>query len=153
MELSKVCRFVSNLVEKNRLVPENIPHAIAAGIIYYVGVRCGLKISKRAVSEISGISEVTVNKCYKKLDECDAKLIPTAVLLRYGGVTRPPPAPPCPSGAQIGNVDWDVDWECRLGMWIGNWECRLGCRLGMQIGNWECGLEMWIGNVDWKCEE
>ena len=94
MELSKVCRFVSNLVEKNRLVPENIPHAIAAGIIYYVGVRCGLKISKRAVSEISGISEVTVNKCYKKLDECDAKLIPSAVLRRYGGAPQSAPQPP-----------------------------------------------------------
>jgi len=48
-------------------ISENTPPAIAAGIIYFVSHICKLNISKKSISEVCKISEVTINKCYKKL--------------------------------------------------------------------------------------
>ena len=48
-------------------MPENTPHSVAAGIIYFITQSCNLNISKHDVNLISEISEVTINKCYKKL--------------------------------------------------------------------------------------
>ena len=58
---------ISLLVEKNEIIPENTPHSIAAGIIYLVIQVFELNITKKDVNIVSGISEVTINKCYKKL--------------------------------------------------------------------------------------
>jgi transcription initiation factor TFIIIB Brf1 subunit/transcription initiation factor TFIIB len=65
------------------MVPENTPHSIAAGIVYFVAQICNAAISKQAVSDVSGISEVTINKCFKKLDSLKNELIPSQVLDQY----------------------------------------------------------------------
>ena len=57
--------FIANIIEKNNIIPENTPHSIAAGIVYFVSHKCRLNISKRDVNVISEISEVTINKCFK----------------------------------------------------------------------------------------
>ena len=54
-------------IESQNLMPENTPHSVAAGIIYFISVICQLNISKKDIAIISEISEVTINKCYKKL--------------------------------------------------------------------------------------
>ena len=82
-ELTKVCSFVAIRIDKNNLIPENTPQSIAAGIIYFISQVCSLTISKKEVNSISGTSEVTINKCYKKLDSMKNELIPKVILTKY----------------------------------------------------------------------
>ena len=89
-ELTKLCQFVATRIEKNNLIPENTPHSIAAGIIYFVSQTCNLNVSKKDVNRITEISEVTINKCYKKLEQFTDNLIPKIILEKYkGGHTSP----------------------------------------------------------------
>ena len=82
-ELTKVCKFVAIRIDRNNLIPENTPQSIAAGIIYFIAQVCNLAISKKDVNNVSGTSEVTINKCYKKLDIMRDSLIPSAILSKY----------------------------------------------------------------------
>jgi len=84
-ELTTVCLFVANRIQKARKIPENTPHSVAAGIVYFVSQVCHLNISKKHVNIISEISEVTINKCYKKLLTIHTtdQLIPTVILTKY----------------------------------------------------------------------
>lgn len=82
-ELTKLCKFVAVRIQKNNLIPENTPHSIAGGIVYFVSQICNVNISKKAVSNISEISEVTINKCYKKLSSMTEQLIPKTILEKY----------------------------------------------------------------------
>ena len=82
-ELIKVCQFLALIIEKKNLIPENTPHSIAAGIVYFIGYECGLNINKHDVNLVSEISEVTINKCYKKLFKIREELIPTEILQKY----------------------------------------------------------------------
>jgi transcription initiation factor TFIIB len=86
-ELTKVCQFIAHLIEKQNMIPENTPHSIAAGIVYFVAQVFSLNITKKDVNRISEISEVTINKCYKKLMSIKDMLIPTVVLQRYKAQT------------------------------------------------------------------
>ena len=83
-ELTKLCKFIATKIEKNNLIPENTPHSISAGIIYFVSQYCNLNISKSTINNISKISEVTINKCFKKLEFHKAVLIPEVILKKYG---------------------------------------------------------------------
>ena len=82
-ELTMVCKFVANKIESNNLIPENTPHSVAAGIVYFVSQSCNLNVSKKNVHKCSEISEVTINKCYKKLEKHKMKLIPDIILKKY----------------------------------------------------------------------
>ena len=82
-ELTMVCKFVANKIEKNNIIPENTPHSVAAGIVYFVSQTCKLNVSKKNVNAVSKISEVTINKCYKKLDKIKNELIPNIILKKY----------------------------------------------------------------------
>ena len=48
-------------------ISENTPPSVATGIIYYISYLCRLNISKKEISTLCNISEVTINKVYKKL--------------------------------------------------------------------------------------
>lgn len=82
-ELTKLCLFIASQVEKKNLIPENTPHSISAGIVYFVCQTCKLNINKKQVNSISKISEVTINKCYKKLENHKNILIPKKILEKY----------------------------------------------------------------------
>ena len=82
-ELTKLCKFIASRIQAQNLIPENTPHSIAAGIVYFVSQECKLNISKRAVSIVSEISEVTINKCYKKLEVMKDQMIPSSLLEKY----------------------------------------------------------------------
>ena len=82
-ELTKVCKFITLIIEKRDLIPENTPHSIAAGVVYYTAQLCNLNICKKKVSIVSEISEVTINKCYKKLEQLNIELIPKQILNKY----------------------------------------------------------------------
>ena len=82
-ELTKLCKFIAMRIEKNNLIPENTPPSIAAAIVYFVSQIFKLNISKQDVNNVSQISEVTINKCYKKLETHKSQLIPNQLLKKY----------------------------------------------------------------------
>jgi transcription initiation factor TFIIB len=82
-ELTKLCQFVSMKITKGNIMPENTPPSIAAGVVYFISQICKLNISKRDVKIVSETSEVTINKCYKKLEKIQEDLIPAAILKKY----------------------------------------------------------------------
>jgi transcription initiation factor TFIIB len=82
-ELTNLCKFVACKVNRDKLIPENTPHAVASGIIYFITQICNNNISKTQIYEISNISEVTINKCYKKLENFKQQLIPPVILKKY----------------------------------------------------------------------
>jgi transcription initiation factor TFIIB len=82
-ELTKLCQFIAVMIEKQNLIPENTPHSIASGIIYFVACMCRLPITKKDVNRISDMSEVTINKCYKKLYDMREKIIPKMIIDKY----------------------------------------------------------------------
>jgi transcription initiation factor TFIIB len=82
-ELTTLCLFIANVVETQKIIPENTPHSISAGIVYFVCQKCSLNISKKSIHSISKISEVTINKCFKKLESHEEKLIPLVIKNKY----------------------------------------------------------------------
>ena len=83
IELTKVCNFIATIIETKDLIPENTPHSIAAGIVFYVAHNCNLNICKKKVNVVSEISEVTINKCFKKLEQLNMTFIPNHILKKY----------------------------------------------------------------------
>jgi transcription initiation factor TFIIIB Brf1 subunit/transcription initiation factor TFIIB len=73
-------------IEKINYMPENTPNSIAAGVVYFITQVCNLNISKRDVKNVSEISEVTINKCYKKIEKIKNDLIPLGILKKYSSL-------------------------------------------------------------------
>lgn len=82
-ELTQLCLFISKIVEKKNLINENTPHSISTGIIYFVCQRCNLNINKRNIHHFSKISEVTINKCFKKLENYESIFLPKQIKEKY----------------------------------------------------------------------
>ena len=77
-------------IEKTNVMPENTPHSIAAGVVYFISQICKLNISKKDVKNVSEISEVTINKCYKMLEVHQETLIPASILAKYSNQNSSP---------------------------------------------------------------
>lgn len=82
-ELTKLCIFIACKINKKEYMVENTPNSIATGIIYFISQICSLDISKKDIKSISGISEVTINKCYKRIDLIKTELIPGQIIKKY----------------------------------------------------------------------
>ena len=82
-ELTILSKFVAQKIEHAGSIMDNTPHAIAAGIIFFISQNCNLNISKYDIKQICGVSEVTINKCFKKLENMRATLIPNCILEKY----------------------------------------------------------------------
>lgn len=82
-EMTELCKFIANNIERGDRMEENTPHSVAGGIIYFVAKNCNLNITKKSIYLISQISEVTINKCYKKLENIKSLLIPDKILKKY----------------------------------------------------------------------
>ena len=54
---------------KYNIISENTPPSIASGCIYYFTKKTKNDISKKDISDICKISEVTINKCCKIIEE------------------------------------------------------------------------------------
>jgi transcription initiation factor TFIIIB Brf1 subunit/transcription initiation factor TFIIB len=82
-ELVMVARFVTEKVENGAVKCNNTPHSIAAGIIYFVAQNCNQPVSKTDVRRVCGVSEVTINKCFMKMQENVDQLIPKMIRMKY----------------------------------------------------------------------
>jgi transcription initiation factor TFIIB len=85
-EGSALARFIALKADTECLVPENTPHAVAAGVVWYVCQLTETGISKKAVARACDISEVTVSKCYKKLVAKQSQFLPPIVSNKYNKV-------------------------------------------------------------------
>ena len=82
-ELTMLSKFIAKKVEDNSIINDNTPHSIAAGIVYFISNNCNLNVSKMDIKAICGVSEVTINKCFKKLENIKQNLIPHCILEKY----------------------------------------------------------------------
>lgn len=82
-ELTMLSKFIANKVDIQNIINNNTPHAIAAGIVFFIAQNCNLNISKMDIKLVCGVSEVTINKCYKKLETMKSILIPNCILDKY----------------------------------------------------------------------
>lgn len=82
-ELTMLSKFIANKIEKNNIITDNTPHAIAAGIIYFVSQSCKLSVTKTDIYVKCGVSEVTINKCFKKMESIKMNLVPQCILEKY----------------------------------------------------------------------
>ncbi len=83
-ELTFLCKFIAKKTGNMDILCDNTPQSSAAGIIYFVGQRFGLGISKINIKNICGVSEVTIGKCSKKLENIQSQLVPQCVLQKWG---------------------------------------------------------------------
>jgi transcription initiation factor TFIIB len=79
-DMACLARFVAANIDKFGLIQDNTPQSIAAGVIYLVSTTCALTITKRAIREVCGVSEVTINKCHTKMMIFKDRLIPACVI-------------------------------------------------------------------------
>tara|TARA_Y100000816_G_C26103380_1_gene585438 strand:- start:1865 stop:2989 length:1125 start_codon:yes stop_codon:yes gene_type:complete len=82
-EMINLCKFIAKKIEQIDLIDNNIPHAVASGILYFVSQICKLNLGKKDIKLVCGVSEVTINKCYKKLESYKEKLVPKKVMDKY----------------------------------------------------------------------
>ena len=82
-ELTVLSKFLATKIERNGIITDNTPHSVAAGIIFFIAQVCNLSISKLDIKLICGVSEVTINKCFKKLYAIKETLIPASIMERY----------------------------------------------------------------------
>jgi|TARA_B110000971_G_C19961308_1_gene478108 transcription initiation factor TFIIIB Brf1 subunit/transcription initiation factor TFIIB len=61
-------KHISKICEELSLINDNTPPAMSSGCIYLYTKRLDLGISKKYISETCKISEVTINKCAKKIE-------------------------------------------------------------------------------------
>jgi transcription initiation factor TFIIIB Brf1 subunit/transcription initiation factor TFIIB len=82
-EMTRMAEFIALRIEKISIIPENTPHSVAAGIVYFIAHDFKLGISKQDIKRVSDISEVTINKCYKKIEAVKLQLLPPEVYAAY----------------------------------------------------------------------
>lgn len=75
--------FIANKITSGNVISDNAPHSIAAGIIYFVSQNCRLSVTKTDIKLICGVSEVTINKCFKKMENIRDQLIPQSIQEEY----------------------------------------------------------------------
>jgi transcription initiation factor TFIIB len=82
-DIVDICQYVITKAEEYSIVSENAPPSIAAGCIYLISVCCSLGITKKEIAKACEISEVTINKCYKKLYEYRTYLFPEDIKVKF----------------------------------------------------------------------
>ena len=82
-EHTMLCKFIAKKIEDESIITDNTPHAIAAGIIYFTSHTCHLNITKMDIKIVCGVSEVTINKCFRKMDVIKSTLVPEIILKKY----------------------------------------------------------------------
>ena len=70
-EETKIIRSICEKSIDENIISENTPPSIAAGCIFYFNKKNNNGLTKKKISDICRTSEVTINKCCKKLEEKD----------------------------------------------------------------------------------
>jgi len=75
-DIVDVCIYIVKKADEYSIVSENAPPSIAAGSIYLCCTVYKHNITKKEISKACEISEVTINKCFKKLEQYKSVLLP-----------------------------------------------------------------------------
>lgn len=76
-ELTLLAKFIAFKIEKEQLILDNTPQAIASGIVYFINHIAKLGIAKQEIIRQCEISDVTINKCFKKINSHREMLLPS----------------------------------------------------------------------------
>ena len=79
-QILNLCDFILNKTDEYGLASDNAPPSIAAGTIYMACVVLDVQITKKEIAKACKISEVTISKCFKKLNEYKQHVIPEEYL-------------------------------------------------------------------------
>jgi transcription initiation factor TFIIIB Brf1 subunit/transcription initiation factor TFIIB len=71
-----LAKFIANEIENEKLINDNNPQTISAGIILFISKTFKLNINKNSITDISGVSHVSITKVSKKLESLKSMLIP-----------------------------------------------------------------------------
>jgi transcription initiation factor TFIIB len=82
-EIRELCKHIIQKSTELNVVSSNTPPSIAAATIYMCVVITKTDISKKDISSVCEISQVTLSKCYKKLYEYRAVLLPPEAIFKY----------------------------------------------------------------------
>ncbi len=82
-EMTELCQYIIAKSEEYSIVSENAPPSIAAGCIYLCSTCCNYGITKKEIASACQISEVTINKCYKKLYAYRLHLFPENIIIKH----------------------------------------------------------------------
>lgn len=82
-ELSLLSKFISEKLENDNVISDNTPQSSAAGITFFVASICGLNVTKNDIKVVCGVSEVTINKCFRKLILIKDRIIPKCIAGKY----------------------------------------------------------------------
>ena len=63
-----IIKKIIEIVEKLDIVSENAPTSIVAGCIFLCSNIYDLNITKKDISDNCNVSQVTINKCYSKMN-------------------------------------------------------------------------------------
>lgn len=74
--LTLLAKFIANEVDDKTAFSNNNPPTIACGIVLFISIHFNLNIDKPQITKITGVSEVSIAKVFKKLDEIKDELIP-----------------------------------------------------------------------------
>ena len=71
----EACKTLATKIDELEIVSENSPTSVAAGIIYYYCVKKNIDINKKIIAIGCEVSEVTITKCYKRLEKFASLLL------------------------------------------------------------------------------
>jgi transcription initiation factor TFIIB len=66
------CKELAKTIDDLEIVSENTPTSVAAGTLYYYCLNKNIEYSKKQIAEVCEVSEVTITKCYKKLQKYES---------------------------------------------------------------------------------
>jgi len=65
----QACKLLAGKIDELEIVSENSPTSVAAGIIFYYCTIHNIDISKKQIAIGCEVSEVTITKCFKRLEK------------------------------------------------------------------------------------
>lgn len=82
-EVRDVCRYIIKKAGELNIISSNTPPSLAAGAIYMCTEITKANVSKKDISTVCEISQVTLLKCYKKIYEYRSVLLPEDIIFKY----------------------------------------------------------------------
>ena len=82
-DIKHIAEFIAMKSIMNNLVNDNTSPSIAAGAVYLACHVCQQNVSKKQVAEACKTSEVTISKCFKKLNDNKLLLLPKSIIAKY----------------------------------------------------------------------
>ena len=82
-DVKHIAEFIAVKALFSNIVDDNTAPSIAAGSIFLASQIASQNVTKKQVADACKTSEVTISKCYKKLNEKKMELLPKAVIAKY----------------------------------------------------------------------